>query len=501
MASSKSKQLSLAPQVPLKHQQGVMQQQMVTQQQVPPPSLFDLFYEEYLTLIMNDPVLSNRVPEDFVRLQTDIERIEYLLSTTAFIREFELKSKFGIKSLEKTVQFREDGNKLFNSDQAMQSILYYNKALTFAPHPTYEEWLRKEPDGDFGRSGADALPPGHRHKASGATSKHAGKKAPPSKYEALALCYANRSAALRKLGQFEECLRDVARAARFGYPRENIYKLWERKGKCYVGLKRYDMAVKCFRQALQSLKESTLSDNQKTLKSHEITGFIKELRTTHGFLTLGSDDGSEGGSVEGAEGPLMGATGPIIIVQEKEPQWRKASTATLPEQNVMPVPPKPERRSFRRKKTPATGPSTPTSTGAPAAIGGSPANGGGGGDTASMGGDSNSSLPMSSTGAVARPNLAHSSVSSPSQAPAAGEMRKTNSQMSISQMSATGIKPDIDVPELSYGVNPRMPSASAAIEVRYAPEKGRFFVANQDLSPGTVLYFHIRAECRRSEIH
>ena len=57
-------------------------------------------------------------------------------------------------------------------------------------------------------------------------------------------------------------------------------------------------------------------------------------------------------------------------------------------------------------------------------------------------------------------------------------------QMSISQLSQTGIQPDIVVPELSYGINPRMPSASAAVEVRYTPEKGRFFVANQDLSPG-----------------
>ena len=56
--------------------------------------------------------------------------------------------------------------------------------------------------------------------------------------------------------------------------------------------------------------------------------------------------------------------------------------------------------------------------------------------------------------------------------------------MSISQLSQTGIRPDIEVPELSYGVNPRLPSASAAVEVRYTPEKGRFFVANQDLSPG-----------------
>jgi tetratricopeptide (TPR) repeat protein len=48
------------------------------------------------------------------------------------------------------------------------------------------------------------------------------------------------------------------RAARFGYPRENLYKLWERKGKCYQGLKRYDLAAKCYRQAMQGLKESSL---------------------------------------------------------------------------------------------------------------------------------------------------------------------------------------------------------------------------------------------------
>ena len=55
------------------------------------------------------------------------------------------------------------------------------------------------------------------------------------------------------------------------------------------------MAVKCFRQALQSLKESSLSDNQKTLKSHEITAIIKELRTVHGFNIAfeGPDAGGE----------------------------------------------------------------------------------------------------------------------------------------------------------------------------------------------------------------
>merc|ERR1719323_121973 len=63
-----------------------------------------------------------------------------------------------------------------------------------------------------------------------------------NRFEALALCYANRSAALRRLCQYEDCLRDIARAARFGYPKENMFKLWERKGKCYYGLKDYRIA-------------------------------------------------------------------------------------------------------------------------------------------------------------------------------------------------------------------------------------------------------------------
>ena len=62
-------------------------------------------------------------------------------------------------------------------------------------------------------------------------------------------------------------------------------------------------------------------------------------------------------------------------------------------------------------------------------------------------------------------------------------MRKTESRISISQMSMAG-RPDLEVPELSYGINSRMPSASVGIDLRFAPERGRFFVATQDLLPG-----------------
>ncbi|TGZ49030.1 Uncharacterized protein DBV15_10838 [Temnothorax longispinosus] len=43
-------------------------------------------------------------------------------------------------------------------------------------------------------------------------------------------------------------------------------------------------------------------------------------------------------------------------------------------------------------------------------------------------------------------------------------------------------------PEVAYGENPNFRSASAAIEVKYAPEKGRYVVANRDIKRGQILF-------------
>ncbi len=455
-----------------------------------PPSLFDFFYEELLTQLMNCPQ-ADTLPDDFMRLTTDIERVEFITALRPFVRDFEIAGKIGVKSLEKANKYREEGNKFFQQDHSTQAVLFYNKALSYAPHPDYETYLLK-PEGQRQRP----RPQQEHHSEDSPLSK--GKKSPPSKYESLSLCYANRSAALRKLGQYEECIKDIARAAKFGYPRENLYRLWERKGKCYQGMRRPEMAVKCYRQALLSLKESTLSDNQKTLKSHEIQGWIKDLRAAHVFLQfdepiMGLSGGSDDSSGQQPP-PLMGATGPIVFVPDSLPRQRKASSMTLPPpEPTSPHPPKPERRSFRRKKT-VKGDKAPPPSPLPSLNNG----GGSGGDSGSLGGGSDSSLnksnpvPLPQTpvatapGAASQPTIASLSSSIPG-GPGGGpggELHKANSQMSISQLSATGVKPEIEVPELSYGLNPRMPSASVVLDLRFTPEKGRYFVATQDLSPG-----------------
>ena len=51
-------------------------------------------------------------------------------------------------------------------------------------------------------------------------------------------------------------------------------------------------------------------------------------------------------------------------------------------------------------------------------------------------------------------------------------------------VSSSTFRPDVDIPELSHGPNPRVPSASLAVDVQYSPDRGRYFAATQELLPG-----------------
>jgi len=344
------------------------------------PSLFDMFFEEFLSQFMGQTD-SAEISQEFLQLRTDLERAEFLMKIP-FVGDFEIETKAGVKCSEKAVKYREEGNKLFQADKCTQAILFYNKSISYCPHPTlaqFQKGLEQEADKVKEVQFADDI-----------KEKDKGKRI-PGKYESLSLSYGNRSAALRKLSQYEDCLRDIARAAKFGYPRQNIYKLWERKGKCYEGLKRYDLAAKCYRQALHCVKETpALGEREKASKTQEIQGLLKELRTKVTESDLGEDDAADEVAGQGA-GPE-------------------------------------------------------------------------------------------------RPGRSKTGTGGKKSAPQPGPMQKATSQVSISHMSTTGpIRPDVEVPELSFGHNPRLPSASSGIDLQFSPERGRYFIATRDLSPGDVI--------------
>ena len=78
-----------------------------------PSQLFDVFYEELLTQLMDSGELQEKIPAEFMQLQSDLQRVEYLIQLRPLVREFRIKSKQTLKSLEKSTKHREEGNKLF----------------------------------------------------------------------------------------------------------------------------------------------------------------------------------------------------------------------------------------------------------------------------------------------------------------------------------------------------------------------------------------------------
>ncbi|XP_014467646.1 PREDICTED: SET and MYND domain-containing protein 4-like [Dinoponera quadriceps] len=63
---------------------------------------------------------------------------------------------------------------------------------------------------------------------------------------------------------------------------------------------------------------------------------------------------------------------------------------------------------------------------------------------------------------------------------------------SVSRMVDTGddvtdITEAHSLPEISFGENPNLPSASAAVDVKYTPQKGRHVIANRDIKKGQTL--------------
>mgnify|MGYP001188714347 CR=1 FL=1 len=187
--------------------------------------------------------------------------------------------------------------------------------------------------------------------------------------------------------------------------------------------------------------------------SPHFQGLLKEWRNTQELAQMGNMEGKPTTTPPSTEPPqLMGATGPLVLIPEptKKPTEEQAAPAASASRG-------PERKSVRRKVT--------IPGGGQAANGQEDSQGGG------------TSLSRSTS---------HSSAAG---APSPDGLQKAESKISISQISmgapASLARPE--VPELSYGVNSRMPSASLGIDLRFAGEKGRYFVATQDLLPGKLL--------------
>ncbi|KAJ9594028.1 hypothetical protein L9F63_014544, partial [Diploptera punctata] len=140
---------------------------------------------------------------EFMNLTKNSDRVKY---ATDILERYNLlpdEKIIKVKSLEKSLELRNSGNKAFVEKDDKGALLLYTQSIAVAPFPTKEGLPKTENPND-----------------------------------ALAIAFANRSAVLFRLGKYNLCLQDISQALKYNYPNKLVYKLFERQGKCLLLLGR-----------------------------------------------------------------------------------------------------------------------------------------------------------------------------------------------------------------------------------------------------------------------
>uniref|UniRef100_A0A8V1ANJ6 SET and MYND domain containing 4 n=1 Tax=Gallus gallus TaxID=9031 RepID=A0A8V1ANJ6_CHICK len=161
----------------------------------------------------------------------------------------------------------------------------------------------------------------------------------PPRSPEVALCFANRSAALFHLGHFEVCLEDIARAESHGYPDRLLPKVLLRKAECLLRLGKLQDAT----DTLTAVENKMTVDGIMTSPIHRM--LLKKLsqlkteihegscpepaREAHGDIQRESEIWEENGSISGASSSLS------LNFSTERGRHLVASQDILPGQNLL----------------------------------------------------------------------------------------------------------------------------------------------------------------------
>ncbi|XP_041974587.1 SET and MYND domain-containing protein 4 isoform X2 [Aricia agestis] len=178
-------------------------------------------FHEKITSEVDDVTRNN-----FANLESNASRVSYLHGLPA-VRDYDLSSDVNSdeisvrKDLEKALRLKDEGNQAVQKGDWVKSLQLYTRSLMYVPKKDSDE---------------------------------------------LAIVYANRSAALNHLEQYEDALDDIKRCLSLAYPRHLRYKVLERKARCLLVLQRNQEAVKAFQDTISALDEATNLNKEKRQK-------------------------------------------------------------------------------------------------------------------------------------------------------------------------------------------------------------------------------------------
>ena len=150
------------------------------------------------------------------------------------------------------------GNQVYQKNKLLEALEYYSMSICYAPHPPPPNSLLL-------------------HGGSGNPTDMSATDDAGFTHEELALGYANRSAVLFQMKEYDLCIRDITRAFDHSYPNNLMYKLFERKARCLKALKDFPRALEAMKSAEMWMKYSTLSETKSSSFKKEISKQIDFL--------------------------------------------------------------------------------------------------------------------------------------------------------------------------------------------------------------------------------
>eukprot|EP00096_Caligus_rogercresseyi_P012609 TRINITY_DN5339_c0_g1_i1.p1 TRINITY_DN5339_c0_g1~~TRINITY_DN5339_c0_g1_i1.p1 ORF type:complete len:721 (-),score=210.74 TRINITY_DN5339_c0_g1_i1:943-3105(-) len=190
------------------------------------------------------------VSKAFGTLKTDTERMTFVLTKPLHYKKRQREElHYQGKDRAESVKARNAGNAAYKVNQIEGALELYCKSICYAPHPNPTISIPSQQD-------------------DGGSENH---------FEELSLGYANRSAVLFQMKEYELCVRDITRSFDNGYPNNLMYKLFERKARCLKALKDYPRALESMKNAEMWMKYSTLSETKSS-------DFKKDIKKQIEFL-------------------------------------------------------------------------------------------------------------------------------------------------------------------------------------------------------------------------
>ncbi|XP_053964507.1 SET and MYND domain-containing protein 4 [Anastrepha ludens] len=100
---------------------------------------------------------------------------------------------------------------------------------------------------------------------------------PEDKASERAIILANRSATLFHMEKYDETLIDVKRSIDWGYPKELLYKLYERQARCYLAQENFPYAIDCFKKCITALDDAKVPADKRSKLCLDCMTMIKLL--------------------------------------------------------------------------------------------------------------------------------------------------------------------------------------------------------------------------------